>query len=1405
MTIAVLLQTLNSLNITLGLQDESLKITAPKGVITKELQEQLKEHKADLLTWLKQKGGKEEVELPTVIHDPSGYSEPFPLLDLQTGFLMADDDYMEFHVRPHYYLELDRDKYLDIHRYEQAWNRALEYHQGSLVTVNSVGQLQLLENVPGVAIKVNDLRDLPSQEAEQRLLAIRHRLKRQELPLDRFPWFELQVSYWQSHGQEKSRVHYNNNNFFSDGFGTNKLIQLVDNLYQTESQELKPLQINLRDISRAFSELADSPLGQRAKAYWLDRLEDLPSAPEIPQVTGKNRRCRASMARRQQIISAQRWSSFKHLASKHGLTPSNAITAAYAELISAWSQSDHFILNHMVTRRFPMHPDISQMVGNFASLYPLEIDLRKGHTFVDRAKITQQRITEDMDHLHWGGMQVLQALNQLSGELGRSPCPFVISSGLFMKGFKETAFSCLETAQTLLDHQFWEFDDGRCIYVWDLMEDFFPPGVIDDMWQAYQEFIDRLADDEAFWQHRRHNFVPQQQLDQRAEINNTVVTKPTGLLQQYLERSAEKFPSAKSVVTPNESLTYRELHQKSATIAHVLRENSVAVNELVAVVLPRNTDLVASVYGILMAGAAYVPVDSSLPEGRIQYLLENSKARFVITNRAIDQQHQWPASIAGVILTEDTLDTSLPTYPQPAVIQDTNDLAYVIYTSGSTGNPKGVMIDHLGAMNTIGDINRRFNVNHTDRIFGVSSFSFDLSVYDLFGPIATGATLIYPEPEQSLNPAHWIEVMYREKITVWNSAPPLMQLLVDAAIRENIQLPELRLVMLSGDWIPLNLPQLIKQVAPKAQVISLGGATEASIWSIYFPIQDVRPEWQSIPYGFPLDNQSWHILDDHLRPVPDWTAGHLYIGGIGLAQGYWQDKEKTERSFISHPETGERIYRTGDLGRYTPDGYIEFLGRSDFQVKIQGFRIELGEIETALLNHREVNEAVVVANNLENSRDKRLVSYVVLQNKPQDQETEQAVMAELQSFIGKKLPEYMVPGIFSFLEAMPLSSNGKINRKALPDVDFNEVDVQTPFVAPRNRIEKELASIWSEVLDVQKEIGIADDFFDLGGRSFDAVRITAFIKERLGIAISMATIWERRTIERIAAILARSDAQETQILLTLKSDGEELPLFMVHPAGGHVIAYLELARHLHGPVYGLQAVGLDDGQAPQQTIEDMAEHYLSEIYQQQGNKPFAIGGWSSGGIIAFEMMRRLETAGRVSPPLVLVDTPSPIEEATPEAEALLAWFIEDLNLNIPVEKLQLASLVNQPAAIQLQECFAQIRSFSSLPLDLSVDQLLPIYEVFKSVICAGRQYQAQTISSDITLIRAADGRVSEFTTHPNFNASHWGWPELTTGAVDVLSVSGTHYSILNSPNVEAIAKQINTNLAKFSKPVENVV
>ena len=1375
-----LLAELARLGVKLGLRDDGqLSLTAPAGRLNDEMLSQIRAHKAELMAFLKkQHQDTKKDALSQIQPDPASLYEPFPLGDLQTAFLMGDQEDMEYHVRPHYYLEMEFEG-LDVVRYEAALNRALHRQRGNLITVTGDLQLQTLPKFVTVKLEVRDLRGLPLKTAGQELQQIREKLSRQELPLDCWPWFGCSLTLY---GTDQVRLHWNNNNFFSDGYGTFKLLEDVMQLYAHPEVQPSDLTLSYRDCVLALADLEHSEQGDKARKYWMDRLPHLPGPPALPLKAGINTRQRSWLERRELLLPREVWERFKVQARRERVSLTSALFAVYAEVVACWSGSRHFLFNNMMTHRLPLHPEIKEILGNFASLYPLEVDWREEGSFASRARKLQLQLLKDMQHTTFSGVKVLQALNQVQKTPGRAPCPFVVGSGLFMDPLDEPYYGCLETPQVLLDHQFWELKDGRLWVVWDGMEACFPEGLIDAMWGAYERLLTLLATEDQAWQTAHFDLLPEAQRKVRKAINDTAVPVPTGLLQDGLLRGAELFPDRKAVISGDQTLTYLQLCQRASRVAHRLIETGTRPGDRVAVVLDRGCAQVEAVYGTLLAGAVYVPIDPSWPESRIQFLLETTEATAVLTRKEL----AGPIKTHVPVLKLDDPLLEMSPSEAPGARQHSSDLAYIIFTSGSTGTPKGVMIDHLGAMNTILDINRRFGVGQTDVVFGPSALHFDLSVYDLFGTHAAGATLLLPDAADALRPTAWIREIQQHGATVWNSVPALMQLLTDAAGSRQVKLTTLRTILLSGDWIPVSLPAQLQKTAPQANVISLGGATEASIWSIWHPVQPEDLQKNSIPYGRPLGNQSWQILNDSGHPAPDWVPGHLHIGGMGLAKGYWKDPQKTEAAFVHHPQTAERLYRTGDLGRYLPDGTIEFLGRADFQLKIQGLRIEPGEIEHGLLLHVAVRQAVVTTT--ETAGKKELIAFVVLHAG-----AAQVTGTDLQAHLRRHVPVHMVPARIVVLNEIPLTSNGKVDRTALTGLGAQAQQQQVEHVAPRTPTETLLASIFSEVLGV-KEVSVHDDFFELGGQSFGAIQVMTRIEQQIGQRLPLSALLEGRTIAHLARQLGQQKAWSP--LVPLKTTGTGRPVFLVHPAGGQVFCYRSLAEHLTCPVYGLQASGLEEKSPVLEQVEEMASLYLQALKQVQPEGPYCLGGWSSGGIIAFEMARQLEMLGETVEQVILLDSPAPLQRTPVHQKQLLAWFLEDLNLGLELAELRPEMWPDLPLNLLLEHVLTDLQNRGQLCAQLDFRSLQAIFRVFRGILRATRRYQPEMIHADLVVFRAMDGRVGEFLDHPAATAADWGWAPFTRGMLHACKVPGSHHSMLLSPHQASLLKLLKLHLER---------
>jgi yersiniabactin nonribosomal peptide synthetase len=689
------------------------------------------------------------------------------------------------------------------------------------------------------------------------------------------------------------------------------------------------------------------------------------------------------------------------------------------------------------------------------------------------------------------------------------------TSGNEEKWLGKLVYNITQTPQIWLDHQVVEEKDG-VLLIWDAVEGLFPKGMLEDMFAAYHGLLQRLANAPEVWRQKVHSLIVVPGLSQIQEANSTEVPVTEETLYSLFSKNVSEAPNHPAVIASDRTLTYEQLAWQVDRVANLLTNRGVHPNTLVAVCMDKGWEQVAAVLGIVKAGAAYLPIDPDNPAKRREQLLIDGKVDIILTQSWLVEKLDCPEGLECV-----AIDHMVFEYVDTAEDQSRpDDLAYVIYTSGSTGKPKGVMLTHRSVVNTILDVNRRFNVGANDKVLALSKLNFDLSVYDIFGILAAGGSIVMPAAPKNREPSYWADLLKKEEITVWNTVPALMQMLLEEV--EDQAMPQsLRVVLLSGDWIPLNLPRAIKACFRKAEVISLGGATEAAIWSIFYPINEVEADWKSIPYGKPLDNQRFYVLNEWLGDCPVLVTGQLYIGGSGIAKGYWQDQEKTQNSFITNPNTGELLYKTGDLGRYLPDGNIEFLGREDFQVKIRGHRIELGEIEAALLESPHVQSAVVI---VEKAAVSLAVGVVLKEDKPE-------IINKLNAFLTKRLPSYMVPNKIMVLDEMPLSVNGKVDRdKVRKKLEQYQVEQASLAEPPQEGLESQLAAVWSEVLGVNR-LSRNADFFLSGGDSIKAVRILGQLhKKRIAPqAIPLQTLFTKTTIAALAGEIRNVSGQNDLI------------------------------------------------------------------------------------------------------------------------------------------------------------------------------------------------------------------------------------------------------------------------------------
>ncbi|MFZ5989470.1 MAG: amino acid adenylation domain-containing protein [Bacillota bacterium] len=1064
---------------------------------------------------------KEEQEtekLPEIIEDLDNRYEPFPLTEMQEAqWLGRIGSFSVGNVAAHVYYENEKEG-LDLERLQNSWQAMVDRHEMLRTVLLPEGGQKILKGRLVYKIKNLDLRNESTETVERELLRVRGEMDHVVRPIDQWPLFEVRTTQLPGN---KVRIHFSLDLLICD-VGSMRILQSEwARLYKDPQAQLPPLNLSFRDYVLAEKKLKNTEAYAKADAYWDKRVTELPltTAPELPIAKDISSIGAARFKRWSFMIGKERWDRIKEATVKRALSPSSVILAAFSQILGRWSKTPEFCVNTPIINRLPLHQQVKQIVGEFASFAPVAVNLKNKKTFAELAQELQQNSWENLENRYLSGTSLLRKLAKHRGGSSGAVLPVVFTSTIVQKVEGEEEFDnqfggysylISQTPQVWLDHTAMENEKGLLLS-WHALSEMFPDGLLDDMWSAYEQFMNRLADDEGTWNSYYHSLLPEKHITIFNESNSTEKEFVYELLHTPILRQSEWYPSKAAIITARKKVSYKELAGWTNGLGRKLRDEGLKRAELVAVIMEKGYEQVAAVLGILQGGGAYLPLDPDLPKERLKFILDSSEVRFILTQEKYKEPLGWleDEGMDIEVISESTL-AALSSDESLEPIQELDDLAYVIFTSGSTGKPKGVMISHRAAQNTILDVNEKFKVSNTDLGFALSELNFDLSVYDIFGILAAGGTLVIPNAHTSRDPEHWLELITLNKVTVWNSVPALMAMLVEYAESKKADLP-LRLVMMSGDWIPVNLPSRIKELAPQAEVISLGGATEAAIWSNYYPIVEVDPTWKSIPYGKPLANQQFYVLNPDLSSCPVWVPGELYIGGMGVALGYLKERELTERSFIFHPEIGKRLYRTGDLGRYLPDGNIEFLGREDFQVKISGFRVELEDIEAAMLKYPGIKAAVV--NAVGESRDKkRLVGYIV------SVEGNTIEFNELKEFVADLVPDYMVPNEYVVMESFPLTPNGKVDRKSLPEPQVSREN-NGELGKPSSAVVKKLVSIFAEVLKQdESQIDIHANFFALGGDSIMGIQIISRAAKE-GIEISPQQFFEHSTIAKLAQVL----------------------------------------------------------------------------------------------------------------------------------------------------------------------------------------------------------------------------------------------------------------------------------------------
>ncbi|BAY41549.1 amino acid adenylation domain-containing protein (plasmid) [Nostoc sp. NIES-2111] len=1315
--------------------------------------------------------------------------------------------------------------FLQITALKQAFNEIVRRHETLRTTFVMLEQQPVQAIAPSLYIPLPliDLRDLESKEREIQVKQII--TVEAEYPFNLTTGPLLRIKLLQIEQAEYILL-LNIHHIVADGWSIGVLIKELGILYKAFVENQQYLMTS-QSVSALLPELhiqyADFAQWQREwlqtveingysslqiqLAYWQKQLDNL-SVLNLPTdrlrpAVPTNRGAKQFLELPQSLTQA-----LEELNYQEDVSLFMTLLAGFKTLLYRYTQQEDIVVGSAIANR--NRSELEGLIGFFVNSLVLRTDFSGNPTFRQLLQRVREVTLEAYAHQDLPFEKLVEEL-QPERNLSHHPLFGVVFSlqntpiqalelpGLTLSPFKFDN----KTAKLDLEFHLWrdrESIKGEIIYSTDLFDDI----TITRMLGHFQTLLESIvANPEQCLIDL--SVLTANEKQQLIDWNNTKTehTQNKCFHQLFLEQ-VEKTPDGIALVFEQTQLTYLQLNHQANQLAHHLKNLGVVPDIVVGICIERCPQMIVALLGILKAGGTYLPLDPSYPQERLQFILEDAKVSVLVTQQKFVELFE-KSTLSVVYWDRDKSAIASHSKENPVDCVTLRNLAYIIYTSGSTGQPKGVLIEHRGLTNLIKAQIEVFNLQPSSRILQFASLSFDAATFEIVMALGTGAALYLAKKESLIPDQNLIQLLRKNAITHVTFPPSVLKVIP----RES--LPKLQTIICAGE--PCYGEVVQPWLSPNRQLFNAYGPTEATVWSTITEITSIS---EKIPIGRPIINTQIYILDKHFQPVPIGVPGEIYIGGEGLARGYINLDELTSQKFIPNvfdEVEGKRLYRTGDLACYRPDGNIEFLERIDHQVKIRGFRIELGEIETVIKQHPSVKEAVIVAKTILDEKD--LIAYVTFKL------NQVVTKNEIKEFLKLKLPAYMLPRNLIVLDCLPLLPNGKVNRQALISLTIsNSNSIDKTFIAPRTDTELKLAQIWAEVLNVER-VAIHDNFFDLGGNSLLSVRLLNQICRQFEQEIPLSTLFLNQTIASLATCLSnKTDTLASSPLVAIQPSGTNPPFFCVHPIFGVVLPYYELAHHLgkNQPFYGLQPIGIDNKNTPLTSIEDMAASYIQALRQVQPEGPYFLGGWSFGGIVAFEMAQQLQKAGDEVALIAMLDTLAPIPENIPSFgngfQFLITTVMRDIwpfireycYLILAHIKNKITRFLNNYITKFIKTKLLSHISFKDSSIsNIDVNQVISQVLNEVSIVTALRifwannqavlKYTPQTYLQQITLFKTIT-KLSVADAD-----SSMGWDKLAVEKTEIHPISGNHLTMLRQPHIQVLAAQLracieNKNQAK---------
>jgi len=1316
--------------------------------------------------------------LSALINDENGSADTFPVSFAQQRlwFLsQLEPDNPSYNLSQILRLKGE----LNVNALEQAINTIIARHESLRTTFKQIeGEpVQIVSGMERIKLGFADLKLLPESERgdEAHRLTVTEARRPFDLTRDLLLRAVLVRLADDDHWLLLTMHH-----IVSDGWSMGIFAKELSNIYEAllthREIDLPELQVQYPDFAEWQREWLQGEVLEEQLGYWLKSLAGAPAMLKLPTDHPRPVQQSFSGANVSLKLSQKLSQALAEFSQREGVTLFMTTLAAFQTLLFRYTGQEDIVIGTPIAGRNRV--EIESLIGFFVNTLALRTNVSGSSTFRQLVRRVKEVALGAYSHQDLPFEKLVEELNP-ERNLSHSPVFQVMFT--VQNAPRETpALSGLTITRVpmpsvtaKLDLSLFLTETATGLNCWfEYNTDLFHEATIERMAAHFETLLEGIVANPE----QRLTELPLLTAPERSQLliewNDTAVDYCRDVcIHTLFEEQVEINGDKVALISETARLTFGELNQRANQLAHYLKRRGVGPEVLVGICVERSVEMIIGLLAILKAGGAYVPLDPGHPAERISFMLTDSAAHLLLTQHGLGESlSSWGGET--IYLDSEWAEITRDSGDNPAATASAANSAYVLYTSGSTGQPKGVVNTHRASVNRFAWMWRAYPFAKDEVCCQKTSLSFGDSIWEIFGPLLQGVPLVIIPDEVVKDPQRFVTELATNKVTRLVLVPSLLRVMLE--LNEDLaqQLGKLRFCVCSGETLPVELAAMFREQLPQTLLINLYGSSEVAADVLCYEV-DQTEGLTTIPVGRPIANTSVYVVDANFQPVPLGVLGEICIGGEGLARSYFKQAELTAEKFVPDPfsaEDGARLFRTGDIGRYLPDGKVEYQGRRDHQVKVRGFRIELGEIETQLESHPNVHQAVVVASDNERG-DRQLLAYIVAAGAaPGDK--------ELRGYLRRKLPDYMIPAAFAVLDSLPLTPSGKIDRHALPARLGTRSDLEEAHIAPRDDIEKRLALIWERVLGLQS-VGIRDSFFDLGGHSLLAVRLVWEIEKELGQRLPLVSFFHDPTIEYLASLL-RQDVRSISwpTLVKIQADGPKPALVCVSMPNVNALGYRTLARCLgpDQPVFGLQAQYPEDleGEHSKAAVDSIATEYLEALRAVQPRGPYQFVGLCRGAHIAFEMARRLEDEGEEIAFLGIIDT----------------WVMENTyNYFWQVEYyatrfvwLTMLGLKNKLNLVK-RKADHSVDKTDDGQVVITAESAEPKQKPFK-VYFPGPDYVPTSLGGRIAVFRTRRqprNRIRDL---------HLGWGKLAKGGADVHFIPGDHDSVLKEPHVQSLAAKL---------------